>query len=69
MKEFKCHKCGIYLGEMTQGKIKKNVIILCTECHSVYVSLHDYNKGTQSAPNISRDIPDFLKDLMSGKKN
>ena len=63
MKEFKCHKCNCYLGEMTQGKIKKDAIILCTECMNKYEAY----KGVADVANINKastpDMPDFFKGI------
>lgn len=52
MKEFRCHICKCYLGEMTQGKIKKGAIILCTECMDKYKAY----KGVADVANMNGDI-------------
>ena len=31
-KTFNCRKCGAFLGEMTQGKIRNGSVLLCTAC-------------------------------------
>ena len=47
------------LGEMEKGKIRKGSIFLCASC---WDQLNDYPK-----PRRSDDIPDFLKNVMSGR--
>ena len=67
MKEFRCSKCGIYLGEMTQGKMKKGTIVLCIECHEAYKvieALNSYRDNTKG----SSDMPEFFKDIFKGVK-
>jgi len=47
-RDFKCSRCGCYLGELIKGKIKKNTALLCEECMDFYKtcdSLAQYNKG------------------------
>jgi len=72
MKEFRCYKCNCYLGEMTQGKMKKGAIILCTECMDRYEAY----KGVADVANMNRDIkgtkgtvnndmPDFFKGIFN----
>jgi len=65
MKEFKCHKCSVYLGEMSNGKFKKDAVVLCGKCHDMYKLLYDlksYDKGSgESSGNY--DMPDFMKDI------
>jgi len=73
MKEFRCHICKCYLGEMTQGKIKKDTVILCTECMDRYeryksvADLANMNRdkmGTKGAKGAGmNDMPDFFKDI------
>ena len=62
MKEFRCKKCNVFLGEMTQGKLKKDTVLLCSGCYDSYKtieSLNDYEKGTKGKPNFGTD--DFGK--------
>lgn len=63
MKELRCNKCNCYLGEMTQGKIKKDAIILCTECMNKYEAY----KGVADVANMDKpstpDMPDFFKEM------
>ena len=68
MKEFRCHICKCYLGEMTRGKIKKEAVILCTECidkYKAYKGVADIANvanmnGAKGTPN---DMPDFFKEI------
>ena len=67
MKEFRCKKCDVYLGEMINGKIKKDAIILCYECMGVY-------KTYESLANLKHgdskpEMPEFLNNLFRDKKS
>ena len=75
MKKFTCARCSKYLGEMTQGKIKKDVTILCTECISYYKtleSINDYKKGIDRNVGGDNKMQDLFKgiglDNIFGKK-
>ena len=70
MKEFKCHKCGCYLGEMEKGKLKKGSCLLCTECYESYKtfeSLCNLKHGNNKV-----EMPEFFNDIFGknfdGKK-
>ena len=57
MKELRCHKCNMFLGEILKGKIKKGTILLCTECAG--------NKDTK--PDVG--MPDFMNEIFKGMGN
>ena len=67
--ELRCHKCSIFLGEMSKGKLKKGTVLLCVECIEKIKMIEDfgnYNKSTGKT-----DMPDFFKDIFKnfdGKK-
>jgi len=61
MKEFKCHKCSVYLGEMSNGKFKKDAVVLCGKCHDMYKLLYDLKNYDKGSGNY--DMPDFMKDI------
>ena len=66
MKELKCNKCNVYLGEMEKGKLKKGSIILCTECYDIYKtyeSLVNLKHGDGNGDSKPIDMPDFMKGL------
>lgn len=68
MKEFRCGRCNIYLGEMTQGKIKKGTLTLCTECYNaykVYETLADEKYGDKSGKDFKGkyDMPEGFEAL------
>lgn len=66
MKEFRCNKCNCYLGEMTQGKIKKDAIILCTECmdkYEAYKGMADIANIANMNKSTTPDMPDFFKEM------
>ena len=70
--EFRCKKCNKFLGEMSKGKVHKNIIILCTECYqayTVYESLANFKKGTlaDSSNTGNSSMPDFMNEFF-GKK-
>ena len=65
MKEFKCHRCNKYLGEMSKGKFHKNAVALCDACIKFFEQCDrlmqiDCNKGK----NLGTD---FLNDLFKGQ--
>jgi hypothetical protein len=63
MKKLNCNKCLCFLGEMEKGKIKKDAVILCSNCMEAYKSfesLANFDKNT-SSKNV--DMPEFFKDL------
>lgn len=62
MKEFKCNKCGEYLGEMSNGKFKKNAVVLCNKCHDTYKTIYDFNTYEKNTK-PKYDMPDFMKDI------
>jgi len=72
MKEFKCKRCGKYLGEMSKGKLHKDAIILCNKCKDFYEtceSLSKYNKGMKEPKGASNyDINNMFGDIF-GKNN
>jgi hypothetical protein len=68
MKEFKCYKCGIYLGEMEKGKIKNGAVLICKECierDKIGDSLRGYKNATR---NSSSNPLDIFGDIFKGKK-
>jgi len=72
MKNFKCSRCGKYLGEMSKGKLHKNAIILCDRCNKFYEtceSLSKYNKGVKEPKGINNSgINNIFGDIF-GKDN
>jgi hypothetical protein len=50
---------------MSNGKFKKDAVVLCGQCHDMYKLLYDlknYDKGSgESSGNY--DMPDFMKDI------
>ena len=65
MKEFRCKRCNVYLGEMTQGKIKKGTSTLCTECHDaykVYETLAGEKYGNKSGSG-KYDMPEGFEEI------
>ena len=59
--ELKCDRCGLGLGEMEKGKIRNGAVLLCKFCWGKAKAAMDV------ADMASKEMPDFLKDLM-GKK-
>jgi len=71
MKELHCHKCSCFLGAIEKGKIKKGTVLLCSKCFEDYKILEDLgNYAKSTAKDLGKDlgIPDFLSDLLNGKK-
>lgn len=66
MKEFKCHKCYVYLGEMSNGKFKKDAVVLCQSCYDSYKLLDDLKNYDKSSGKY--DMPDFFKDIFNNKE-
>jgi hypothetical protein len=65
MKELRCLKCDVYLGEMEKGKIHKKAVILCTECHDaykVYETLAGEKYGNKSGSG-KYDMPEGFEEI------
>lgn len=71
MKTFNCHKCGCFLGEMIEGKIKHGTILLCSKCNNVnkinelsrlktLEDLSNYKKGVNRV-----ECPEDLKKILN----
>ena len=58
--DLKCEKCGLNLGEMELGRIRKNSVMLCVACWK------RASRAMETAELSARDTPGFLKDLFSG---
>ncbi len=58
MKKLYCDKCSLFVGEINNGKIKNNTILICSECNA-----------ETSAANVinNNDMSDFFS--MLGLKN
>jgi len=54
---FSCKKCGVGLGEMGKGKIRKGAVLLCKECWRLAET------AIEIAEQAQRDMPDFMKGL------
>jgi len=64
MKTFQCSKCSTYLGEMSKGKIKRDIVILCSECADKMRTLKSLDNFEKHRPNISSpESIDFFKNL------
>jgi hypothetical protein len=46
-----CAKCGFYLGEIRDAKLRKGTVFICVKC----------------AKPIEYDMPDFLKGIIKGR--
>lgn len=73
MKELRCLKCNVYLGEMEKGKIHKKAAILCTECHDaykVYETLAGEKYGDKSGKDFKGkyDMPEGFEALFGKLK-
>lgn len=73
-KEFRCKKCNRYLGEMSKGKLKKDAIVLCTECMKkieILENLQNFKDSTAHSRG-TEGLGDLFKgagfDNMFGKK-
>ena len=58
--ELSCKKCGLYLGELTKGKIRNEAVLLCDSCWT------KANAAMDIAEQARRDTPEFMKDLFGG---
>ena len=38
-KKLKCARCGVDLGEMTKGKIRRDAVMYCGKCNREYVKV------------------------------
>jgi len=67
MKELRCKRCNVYLGEMEKGKIRNGAILLCAQCYEaykVYESLAGEKYGNKSGSG-SIDLPEGFEALFS----
>jgi hypothetical protein len=55
--ELRCKKCGLDLGNMEKGKIRKGAVLLCDHC---WVRAETAVKVAEMA---AEGTPDFMKDL------
>jgi ssDNA-binding Zn-finger/Zn-ribbon topoisomerase 1 len=56
MKKIQCYKCGKHLGEITKGKLHKDLFYICRDCienDSDYIPKQDY------------DMPEGFADLFN----
>lgn len=68
VKELKCKKCNVHVGEIDVGKIHKRAILLCETCAAAYEfsMLSSDLKNNANNPGISdMDMPDIFKDLFN----
>jgi len=67
MIQLQCKKCGISLGEITKGKLKKGTILFCEKCSSAdgYKEAGEaFSKLNPESNNKSSDNSmDYLKDM------
>lgn len=63
--ELKCKKCGLDLGNMEKGKIRKGAVLLCDFCWG------RVEAAARVAEMAAEGTPDFLKGLFGsfGKKD
>jgi RNase P subunit RPR2 len=50
-----CSKCNVYLGEIRDARLRKDIVMLCGKCNAKM-------KAQESVGNYG-DVPDFLKGL------
>ena len=58
-REFKCERCGLSLGEMSQGKLRLKSVLLCRDCWKVAKIAIDIAETAREA------TPDFIKGLLN----
>ena len=63
MKELRCKRCNIYLGEIERGKVKNGAIFLCIECNKAYEILDSLAKHKGSTG--SNSIPEGFEELFN----
>ena len=68
MKEFKCKNCEVYLGEMVEGKIKRDAIVLCNSCFNKYKAIVDLENFKKSTNSPYRDFGDIFNELINKGK-
>ena len=62
MKSLNCERCGISLGDMLKGKIKKGTVLLCKKCYDKIKLREDAEKLSRSGNN---SMPDIFKDIFN----
>jgi hypothetical protein len=64
MKTLECSDCQKYLGEMTQGKIKRDIVILCSKCADKMRTLKSLDNFEKQRPKTSStESMDFFKNI------
>ena len=70
--EIHCSKCSIYLGEIRDAKLRKNISFLCNACETSRVALEMKETTGYSKPDVFGDIfKDTFNDIFGstfGKK-
>jgi hypothetical protein len=61
LKTLSCSKCFCFLGEMKQGKLHKNTIILCKNCMEYYKACENLADYAKKSHNV--EMPDFFKNI------
>ena len=72
--KIQCNKCKKDMGEILTGsRLRNGIVYLCEQCmdkYKVFEDLADYGRGAEPKNDYkgTESIPDFLKDLLKGKK-
>ena len=58
-----CTKCGIFMGDIETGALRKGRVILCMPCYADLQRL----AGARVNDALRDDMPEFLRDMLDGK--
>ena len=64
-REIHCVKCGKYLGEIRDAKLRKNIHFICDDCNTRRLALE--LKETIGGGNTGYDPMDVMKDIFGGR--
>lgn len=67
MKELRCNRCSKYLGEMVEGKIKKDAVLICKECLEAYKTLESLGNYSKGVGGGNKTDIDFFNGIFGGK--
>ena len=60
--DLKCQRCGLSLGDMEKGKLRKAAVLLCGVCWG------KAEAAMNVADSVNKEMPDFLKGLFGDKR-
>lgn len=64
MKVLKCGECRKKVAEIESGsKLRKGIIVLCSDCEKTRVAAKNYLRNINSSPNVGKDFSQLFGNL------